>query len=109
LQHGDYVIATARNLASLEELSGKYGDLIYMLKLDVTDVDEVQAAVQVGLKHFGRIDVLVNNVGYADLASIEDIDIHDFQNQVATNFFGVVYMTKSYSADYARAEAWFNH
>jgi NAD(P)-dependent dehydrogenase (short-subunit alcohol dehydrogenase family) len=95
LQHGDHVIATARNLASLEELSVKHGDRVFAVKLDVTDVEEVQEAVQKGLSHFGRIDVLVNNAGYANVASIEDIGIHDFQNQVAANFFGVVYMTKA--------------
>ncbi|MCR8645457.1 SDR family NAD(P)-dependent oxidoreductase [Paenibacillus sp. N1-5-1-14] len=95
LQQEDYVIATARNLASLEGLSAAHGDRILTLKLDVTDVDEVKAVVTKGLSHFGRIDVLVNNAGYANVASIEDTDIYDFQNQVNTNFFGVVYMTKA--------------
>ncbi|NOU98802.1 SDR family NAD(P)-dependent oxidoreductase [Paenibacillus planticolens] len=95
LEQGDCVIATARNLASLEELSGKHGDRVFTLKLDVTDVEEVQAVVQEGLRNFGRIDVLVNNAGYANVASIEDMDILDFQKQVNANFFGVVYMTKA--------------
>lgn len=67
----------------------------FALKLDVTDAEEVQAAIQEGLKYFGGIDILVHKAGFANVASIEDMDIHDFQNQVAPNFFGVVYMTKA--------------
>lgn len=95
LQHGDCVIATARNLAALEELSAKYDDRVLTLKLDVTDVEAVQAVAQKGLRHFGQINVLVNNAGYANVASIEDTGILDFHDQVAVNFFGVVYMTKA--------------
>lgn len=95
LRHGDCVIATARNPASLEELSAQYGDRVLALKLDVTDVEEVRTAVRKGLSHFGKIDVLVNNAGYANVASVEDTSIDDFQKQVAANFFGVVYATKA--------------
>lgn len=95
LQHGDRVIATARKLASLEELSAQYGDRVFALQLDVTDLEEVRAVVEKGASHFGKIDVLANNAGYANFASVEDIGIEDFREQVETNFFGVVYMTKA--------------
>jgi len=95
LRRGDSVIATARNPVALEDLSAEYGERVYPLKLDVTDAEEVQAAVRQGLERYGRIDVLVNNAGYANVASIEDIDLEDFQRQAATNFFGVVYATKA--------------
>ncbi|QAY67572.1 SDR family NAD(P)-dependent oxidoreductase [Paenibacillus protaetiae] len=95
LRKGDRVIATARNPVSLDDLPAAYGDRVLTLKLDVTNVEDVQAAVQAGISRFGTIDVLVNNAGYANLSSIEDIDMADFHHQVATNFFGVVYMAKA--------------
>lgn len=95
LRRGDSVIATARNVDSLEELSREHGDRVLPLRLDVTNVEEAGAVVRQGLDRFGRIDVLVNNAGYANVSSIEDIGIDDFRDQVAANFFGAVYMTKA--------------
>jgi NAD(P)-dependent dehydrogenase (short-subunit alcohol dehydrogenase family) len=47
------------------------------------------------LERFGRLDVVVNNAGYANLASVEDITVEDFHAQVETNLFGVVNVTKA--------------
>lgn len=95
LRRGDSVIATARNVDTLEALSREHGDRVLPLRLDVTDAGEAQSVVRQGLSRFGRIDVLVNNAGYANVGSIEDTGLEDFLGQVATNFFGVVYMTKA--------------
>jgi NAD(P)-dependent dehydrogenase (short-subunit alcohol dehydrogenase family) len=47
------------------------------------------------IKAFGRIDVLVNNAGYAHLAPFEQVSAQDFRTQVDTNFFGVVNLTRA--------------
>ena len=65
------------------------------MALDVTDPDAAAAAVAAGAGAFGRLDVVVNNAGYANLASVEDITLADFRAQVDANLFGVVNVTKA--------------
>jgi NAD(P)-dependent dehydrogenase (short-subunit alcohol dehydrogenase family) len=55
----------------------------------------VVQAVKTGYEKYGRLDVVVNNAGYADVAAIEDVTIKDFYAQMDTNFYGVVYVTKA--------------
>lgn len=96
LNNGDSVNATARKPEQLAGLVEKYGaDRVLPVALDVTNNDQAIAAVNNGHEKFGRIDIVVNNAGYANTASVEDIDIEDFRKQVDANLFGVVYVTKA--------------
>ena len=95
LSAGHSLVATARNPASLANLVSRYGDQILPVALDVTDPDAAQAAVSLGVERFGRLDVVVNNAGYASLASVEDMTLLDFRAQVDANLFGVVNVTKA--------------
>lgn len=96
LDTGASVIATARNLGSLQDTVEKYGaDRCLAVPLDVTNEDQVVAAVQAGFDHFGRIDVVVNNAGYFDIVPIEDISSAAIRKQMDTTFMGVVYVTKA--------------
>lgn len=96
LESGASVIATARSTESLSDLSQRFGpERLLPLVADVANESDVTTAVEAGLKKFGRIDVVVNNAGYANIASVEDISIVDFREQFETNFMGVVYVTKA--------------
>jgi NAD(P)-dependent dehydrogenase (short-subunit alcohol dehydrogenase family) len=95
LAAGHHLVATARDPASLADLADRYGDRILPVALDVTDPDAAVAAVTAGTAAFGRIDVVVNNAGYANLAAVEDIGLDDFRAQVDANLFGVVNVTKA--------------
>jgi len=95
LAAGHQLVATARRAASLEELVERYGDQILVLPLDVTDADQAQSVVAATVERFGRLDVVVNNAGYANLAAVEDVTLEDFREQLETNFFGVVNVTKA--------------
>jgi NAD(P)-dependent dehydrogenase (short-subunit alcohol dehydrogenase family) len=95
LEGGHQLVATARSPRSLDDLVTTYGDQILPLALDVTDADSAQAAIAAGIERFGRIDVVINNAGYADLAAIEDVTLEDFRRQIDTNLFGVVNVTKA--------------
>jgi NAD(P)-dependent dehydrogenase (short-subunit alcohol dehydrogenase family) len=95
LAGGDRLVATARDPRSLDDLVAAHGDRIFPLALDVTDAAAARSAIAAGVEHFGRIDIVVNNAGYADLASVEDVTLEDFRRQIDTNFFGVVNVTKA--------------
>jgi NAD(P)-dependent dehydrogenase (short-subunit alcohol dehydrogenase family) len=95
LSAGHSVVATARTPSQLDDLVTKYGDKIRPFALDVTDVAGAAKAVAASVETFGRLDVVVNNAGYANVASVEDFTLEDFRAQVDTNLFGVVNVTKA--------------
>jgi NAD(P)-dependent dehydrogenase (short-subunit alcohol dehydrogenase family) len=95
LAAGHRLVATARRPETLADLSQRYGSQVLPVALDVTDPAAGQAAVAAALAAFGRLDVVVNNAGYADLAAVEDVTLADFRAQLDTNFLGVVYVTKA--------------
>ncbi|EAW06926.1 3-oxoacyl-[acyl-carrier-protein] reductase [Aspergillus clavatus NRRL 1] len=96
LNSGASVIATARKPQQLDGLVEKYGrDRVFPVALDVTNNDQVIQAVKAGHDKFGRIDIVVNNAGYANTASVEDMAIDDFKAQVDANLLGVVYVSKA--------------
>src|SRR6201996_3226163 len=95
LAAGHQLVATARRPDVLADLAGRYGSRILPVALDVTDPEAAVTAVTAGAEAFGRIDIVVNNAGYADLASVEDMTLADFRAQVEANLFGVVNVTKA--------------
>ncbi|MBV2155863.1 SDR family NAD(P)-dependent oxidoreductase [Kitasatospora sp. SUK 42] len=95
LEAGDRVAATARRPEQLADLAEEFGDRIRPIALDVTDPEAARAAVAEAHAHFGRIDVLVNNAGYANVSPIETTEDADFRAQFETNFWGVYNVTKA--------------
>ncbi len=90
LQRGERVVATARQFTGLAGLSSAFGDLVCPLSLDVTQPDQVRAAIARAQAVFGRIDVLVNNAGYGLQGALEDISDTQTRAQFETNVFGVL-------------------
>jgi len=95
LDAGDNVVATARRPGQLADFAERYGDRVLPLALDVTDPTAVAAAVSSGVERFGRLDIVVNNAGYANLAPIETGAEQDFRAQFETNFWGVYNVSKA--------------
>ncbi|MCQ0969533.1 SDR family NAD(P)-dependent oxidoreductase [Paracoccus sp. TK19116] len=92
---GDTVVATGRSIETLErDLSAQDGRLL-VLPLDVTDLQAAQDAHEVAIKAFGRIDVLVNNAGRAQLGWFETISDADVRRQFEINLFGAMNVART--------------
>ncbi len=90
LNRGDRVAATARTLHSIADLKEKYGANVLTLELDVTRPDQVKTAVAQAHAHFGRLDVVLNNVGYPLIATIEEASADDVRALYETNIIGTL-------------------
>lgn len=95
LGRGYKVAATARNLSVLDDLVAKYGDAILPIQLNVTDREASLAAVKKVQQHFGTIDVLINNAGYALIGAVEEATEQEARSQFETNFFGALWLTQA--------------
>lgn len=95
LDAGDQVVATARRPDQLAGLVETYGDRVLPVTLDVTDAAAAASALQAGVERFGRIDVIVNNAGYANISPVETTPEDDFRRQFETNFWGVYNVSKA--------------
>ncbi|WP_345572241.1 SDR family NAD(P)-dependent oxidoreductase [Nonomuraea rosea] len=95
LSRGDKVAATARNTASLDDLVAAYGDAVLALELDVSDRAAAVESVRRAKEHFGRLDVIVNNAGYAQVGAVEELTEQELRDQLETNLFGAVWVIQA--------------
>jgi NAD(P)-dependent dehydrogenase (short-subunit alcohol dehydrogenase family) len=87
---GYRVVATARRVESLDGLSAAL-----KLPLDVTQPASVAKAVEETIRQLGRIDVLVNNAGYAVYGAVEEVPDGQVRQIYDTNVFGVLHMVRA--------------
>jgi NAD(P)-dependent dehydrogenase (short-subunit alcohol dehydrogenase family) len=97
---GFRVVAAMRDLARRERLDqaiaqAGVGALIDVRQLDVTHFAGIPAFVEGVVRDYGRLDVLVNNAGFAVAGFAEDIQLEELRYQFETNFFGAVAMSKA--------------
>ncbi|PGT94960.1 short-chain dehydrogenase [Bacillus cereus] len=95
----DYlVIATIRNLNKQENLISQATQLnlqqnIKIQQLDVTDQNSIHN-FQLFLKEINRVDLLINNAGYANEGFVEEIPVPEYRKQFETNLFGAISITQ---------------
>jgi NAD(P)-dependent dehydrogenase (short-subunit alcohol dehydrogenase family) len=95
LTAGNKVLATARDIKSLADLSERFGDQVKLFAMDVTDEAAAANAVMAAVDIFGSLDVVINNAGYGNLSSVEDTPLSEFRAQIETNLFGTIIVTKA--------------
>ncbi|MDD2465580.1 MAG: SDR family NAD(P)-dependent oxidoreductase [Desulfobulbus sp.] len=94
LECGFKVVAAARNPSSIKEVLGESPNLL-PIRLDITNQEEIHAAVNQALDRFGRINVLVNNAGYGLLGYFEELSDKLVRQQMETNVFGTMNLTRA--------------
>jgi NAD(P)-dependent dehydrogenase (short-subunit alcohol dehydrogenase family) len=92
-KNGFFTYATMRNIDKSDaiiDLKLKEKLPLEVLKLDVTNDKSVKEAIEKIINEQERIDVLVNNAGYALVGPLEELSIQEFKEQFETNLFGVI-------------------
>jgi NAD(P)-dependent dehydrogenase (short-subunit alcohol dehydrogenase family) len=93
IERGFRTVMTARNPDRLEGYGATDNALV--LKLDVTQPDQVAAAIQAAEARFGGIDVLVNNAGIGYFAAIEEGEVAEVRKMFEVNVFGLTAMIQA--------------
>jgi len=99
-RNGYRVVATMRNLTKrtkLDDLARQGGitQNIDVRLLDVTDFHSIQPAIDTIVRDHGRIDLLVNNAGFALGGFAEDVSLSELREQMETNFFAHTQVTRA--------------
>ena len=94
VKHGDCVIAGVRKIPEGDDLFKH--ERVLPVRMDVTDAEQVAEAVKAGAEKFGRIDILINNAGFGLNGALEEITVEELQRLFATDYFGLVQVTRAH-------------
>lgn len=95
LAAGDRVVGAARDVSPLDDLAARHPDRLLTLRLDVTDRAAVLDVVDEAVRHFGRLDVVVNNAGALYMGMVEEFTEAEARAQLDLNFFGAFWVSQA--------------
>ena len=88
LLQGYNVASTSRNKQSLIKEIGEENEKFLPIQMDLTKNENVKKAIEATISHFGRIDVLVNNAGYSQIGTLEELSEEEVEHNFKVNVFG---------------------
>jgi dehydrogenase/reductase SDR family member 7B len=94
---GSSILITGRNKEELDRAVAEMkssGISIIGFQADVSNEEHNKQMAEEALRHYGRIDVLINNAGISMRALFEDVDLAVVKKVMDINFYGVLYATK---------------
>ncbi|WP_437921536.1 SDR family NAD(P)-dependent oxidoreductase [Sphingobacterium sp. LRF_L2] len=94
LAQGYNVVATSRKQADLIEAVGKH-ERFLPLEMDITSDDHVREVIAAAISHFGQIDVVVNNAGYSQIGTLEELTDEEAKRNFNVNVFGVLHVIRN--------------
>jgi NAD(P)-dependent dehydrogenase (short-subunit alcohol dehydrogenase family) len=95
LARGERVAGTVRTLSSVDDLKARYGDQLWLARLDVTDTPAIRSVVDAAVAALGRIDVVVNNAGYGLFGAAEEVTDEQITQQIQTNLIGSIQVARA--------------
>ncbi|MFZ6666083.1 SDR family NAD(P)-dependent oxidoreductase [Peijinzhouia sedimentorum] len=105
LQEGYKVAATSRNVEALRLNVGTESGDFLPIELDITNRDDVKVAIEQTVKHFGRLDVAVNNAGFSYIGSLEELSDQEFRKALDVNLFAAVNVIRASMAHFRKQRA----
>lgn len=90
LSDGYKVAATSRTVASLTDAFGEVSENFLPLSMNITDNNDVQSVLAKTVDHFGNVDVIVNNAGYGQLGTLEELSDAEARANFDVNVFGTL-------------------
>lgn len=88
LKEGFRVIATSRNKHALIQELGDVSDLFLPIEVNLSDNEDVKNAIATSMTHFGKLDVIVNNAGFGQIGTLEELTDEEARSSFDINVFG---------------------
>ena len=95
-KQGAYIILNGRNQSRLESAKlelGKIHNNIVSYCCDVSDINQANELIKTAIQHFGKLDILINNVGISMRGDVADLNPEVFKTVFESNVLGSVYPT----------------
>jgi len=90
LEQGYRVVATSRTIQSLHSEIGEQSEHFLPLEVSLTDPENVKSAIGKSIEHFGQLDVIVNNAGYGQIGTLEELSDEEARANFDINVFGTL-------------------